>query len=80
MAKSRKRQEPEELGRHTCRGATQQASDRTERPGGPRHTPLTDRHATGDDPNVGLVGPFEEEEFEEDQEGPPSRRFSGRAR
>ncbi len=78
MAKSRKRQEPEELGDIPA-GATQQASDRTERPGGPRHTPLTDRHATGDDPNVGLVGPFEEEEFEEEQEGPPYAGFSGGA-
>ena len=78
MAKPRKRKEPEELGDIPA-GATQQASDRDERPGGTRHTPLVDRHATGDDPDVGLVGPLEEDEFADEQEGPPYAGFSGGA-
>jgi hypothetical protein len=79
MVKSSKRKQPEELGDIPA-GATQQASDRDERPGGPRHTPLDDdRHATGDDPDVGLVGPLEEEAFADEQEGPPYAGFSGGA-
>jgi hypothetical protein len=78
MAKPRKRKEPEELGDIPA-GATQQASDRDERPGGVRHTPLDDRHATGDDPDVGLVGPLEEDDFADEQEGPPYAGFSGGA-
>jgi hypothetical protein len=78
MAKSNKRRQPEELGDIPA-GATQQASDRDERPGGVRHTPLDDRHATGDDPDVGLVGPLEEDQFDDEQEGPPYAGFSGGA-
>jgi hypothetical protein len=78
MAKPKKRQQPEELGDIPA-GATQQASDRDERPGGTRHTPLTDRYATGDDPDVGLVGPLEEEDFADEQEGPPYAGISGGA-
>lgn len=78
MAKPRKRKKVEEV-QEIPPGATQQASDRTERPGGVRHTPLKDRYATGEDPDVGLVGPLEEEEFEDEQEGPPYAGHSGGA-
>jgi hypothetical protein len=60
-------------------GATKQAADRDENPRGrPRHTPLDDRKATGDDPNVGLVGPFEDEQFDEEN-GPPYAGHAGGA-
>jgi hypothetical protein len=37
-------------------GATNEASDRDERPGGPRHTPLDDRHAAGEPGGGSAVG------------------------
>ena len=78
MAKPRKRKQADEV-QDIPPGATQQASDRDERPGGVRHTPLDDRHATGDDPDVGLVGPLEEDEFADEKEGPPYAGHSGGA-
>ena len=54
-------------------GATKQAIERDENPRGrPRHTPLDDREATGDNPDTGLPGPFEEDDF--DEAGRPALR------
>lgn len=59
-------------------GATKQAADRDENPRGrPRHTPLDDRHATGDDPDTGLPGPFEEDEFADETDGPYAGHAGG---
>ena len=78
MAKSPKRK-PTGAAEIIPPGATKQAADRDENPRGrPRHTPLDDREATGDDPNTGLVGPFEEDEFDE-QDGPPYAGHAGGA-
>ena len=78
MAKPRKRKQADKV-EEIPPGATQQASDRTERPGGVRHTPLDDRHATGEDDDVGLVGPLEEDDFADEQDGPPYAGLSGGA-
>jgi hypothetical protein len=78
MAKSSKRKKPEPV-QEIPPGATQQASDRDERPGGIRHTPLDDRYATGEEDDVGLVGPLEEDDFADEQEGPPYAGHSGGA-
>ena len=60
-------------------GATKQAAERDENPRGrPRHTPLDDREATGDNPDTGLPGPFEEDDFAE-EEGPPYAGHAGGA-
>ena len=51
-------------------GATKQAAGRDENPRGrPRHTPLDDRHATGDSPSTGLVGAQDGDERDVEGEG-----------
>ena len=60
-------------------GATKKAAERDENPRGrPRHTPLDDREATGVNPDTGLPGPFEEDDFGE-EEGPPYAGHAGGA-
>ncbi len=76
MAKRNTRKKADEI---IPPGATKQAMERDENPRGrPRHTPLDDREATGDNPDTGLPGPFEEDDFDE-QEGPPYAGRSGGA-
>ena len=76
MAKKNTRKKADEI---IPPGATKQAADRDENPRGrPRHTPLDDREATGDNPDMGLPGPFEEDDFDE-QEGPPYAGHAGGA-
>ena len=76
MAKRNTRKKADEI---IPPGATKQAAERDENPRGrPRHTPLDDREATGDNPDTGLPGPFEEDDFA-DEEGPPYAGHAGGA-